>query len=368
MSRWIPTGQGSYKKLPDGRITIDYIDPNGKRRQVTAHMTVDEVLQKLSENARAKGRIKAGLCGATWDTAWDAWLTDAKLHDLSENWIRKSKRIIDSFKAHCKVGMDQVTHKHVSAWMEHEALRLKALGRSGQWASTVNGYRSQIGALFDAAKRMGVENPVKLTDPYPEKKRVQRTLTLDEYRDVWAVSEPEFRDLLDFMLLTGCRFGEMRKMERSDIDFKTMIWTLKKRKADVPLAIPLSAHLGEIIARRGQADRIWVQWLQHAKYRFRFGAKVTHVGAPISSSFMRRVLRRRCKLAGVEPFRIHDIRHAAASWAQSAGADLNHIQAMLGHSSPNMTRNYAHGDVSKIIMDVQEKVGGLMDGARGKQA
>ena len=49
-----------------------------------------------------------------------------------------------------------------------------------------------------------------------------------------------------------------------------------------------------------------------------------------------------CKNAGIEDFRIHDMRHTCAAWLVSAGAALAEVRDLLGHASITMTERYAH--------------------------
>ncbi len=51
-----------------------------------------------------------------------------------------------------------------------------------------------------------------------------------------------------------------------------------------------------------------------------------------------RVLRK----AQVKPIRVHDLRHTYASHFIMSGGTLAELQALLGHSSPQMTQRYAH--------------------------
>ncbi|MFB6779843.1 tyrosine-type recombinase/integrase [Streptomyces sp. NPDC056352] len=44
-----------------------------------------------------------------------------------------------------------------------------------------------------------------------------------------------------------------------------------------------------------------------------------------------------CEEIGLPPVRLHDLRHGAATPAHAAGADLEDIQEMLGHSSITIT-------------------------------
>jgi len=61
------------------------------------------------------------------------------------------------------------------------------------------------------------------------------------------------------------------------------------------------------------------------------------------SNFRNRVWLPAVRAAGVEPLRIHDLRHTAVALAVAAGAHPKSIQARLGHSSVAMTLDrYGH--------------------------
>ena len=46
--------------------------------------------------------------------------------------------------------------------------------------------------------------------------------------------------------------------------------------------------------------------------------------------------------AGLPGFRLHDIRHAAASFLVAAGVDLFAVGKVLGHASYQSTQRYSH--------------------------
>ena len=61
------------------------------------------------------------------------------------------------------------------------------------------------------------------------------------------------------------------------------------------------------------------------------------------SNFSRRIFTPAVKRAGLEPLRLHDLRHTSASLAIEAGAHPKQIQALLGHSSITSTLDrYGH--------------------------
>ncbi|WP_254615795.1 tyrosine-type recombinase/integrase [Cupriavidus basilensis] len=60
-----------------------------------------------------------------------------------------------------------------------------------------------------------------------------------------------------------------------------------------------------------------------------------------------------CERAGIDDYRIHDMRHTCASWLVMAGVPLMVVKDLLGHSSVTVTERYAHLAPDQIQSAVQ---------------
>ena len=65
-----------------------------------------------------------------------------------------------------------------------------------------------------------------------------------------AVRNPVYRDLLLFGLYTGMRRGEIMPLRWEDVDMEKGLFRVEETKTGVPLELPVTRQLGEILARR----------------------------------------------------------------------------------------------------------------------
>lgn len=135
-------------------------------------------------------------------------------------------------------------------------------------------------------------------------------------------------------LHTGCRRSELLKLEWARVDLERGYLRLEakhtksRRRRVVPLNDVAKEALGELraFAEAYCAGSPWV--FSHAN-----GRRIT----TLRKSFMAAL-----EVAGIEDFRIHDLRHTFASWLVMRGVSLYVVRDLLGHSSIEQTERYAH--------------------------
>lgn len=126
---------------------------------------------------------------------------------------------------------------------------------------------------------------------------------------------------------TGLRRGQLVEKDlKTDASRATL-------RLPAALVEVLRQHRRDQDAAR-QAARVWID----ADLVF-----TTSVGTALEPRNVNRSWAALCKRAGVSGLRLHDLRHAAASLAFEAGADLKEVQAMLRHSRQGTTADiYVH--------------------------
>lgn len=134
------------------------------------------------------------------------------------------------------------------------------------------------------------------------------------------------RDLITFLIYTGCRKGEALNLKWDDVDLKNDVIAIKGTKTKYDRYIPISEPLKELL--RG------IDEVQDCLYVFeRNGAKI---------SDFKRSFKTACRSARLKDFRIHDLRHVFASKMVMSGASLYVTGELLGHKTTQMTKRYSH--------------------------
>jgi len=175
-------------------------------------------------------------------------------------------------------------------------------------------------------------NPASGVRRNPEPKR-HRYLGREEVsRLISALSKHPERtsaEAILFMLLTGCRKSEALNATWSQFDLVSRVWTkpsaeTKQRREH---RVPYSSAVGDILKRRRAQGR---------------SSQVFAGSTGSALQDVRRTWEAACKSADLHSVRLHDLRHTFASLVASAGQSLMVVGELLGHSTPQTTKRYAH--------------------------
>lgn len=218
---------------------------------------------------------------------------------------------------------------HVDAWADQ-------LTRAGRAPATVKRMVSTLSSFYAYATDEGLlpANPAARA----RRPRVSPDVTdtqapdLGEAREMlrWAAhAGPRALVITHLALTVGLRAGEIASARVEDLgtDRGHRVLTVTRkggRRQRVPLP-PAAWHAIETyLAGRTTGPLV-----------------ATRAGRPVATSTIYRTVRRVAALAGV-PKHItpHSLRHACATLALDAGAELRDVQDLLGHADPRTTRRY----------------------------
>ena len=134
------------------------------------------------------------------------------------------------------------------------------------------------------------------------------------------------RDLISFLIYTGCRKGEALNLKWDDVDMQNDIIAIQGTKTKYDRYIPVSKPLKELL--RG------IEKKQDCLYIFNKNG--------IKLGDFKKSFHTACWNAGLKDLRIHDLRHVFASKMVMNGTSLYITGELLGHRTTQMTKRYSH--------------------------
>jgi integrase len=154
-----------------------------------------------------------------------------------------------------------------------------------------------------------------LIERLPENNQRTDTLSIQQVRELADAASEPVRAAIWVGLLTGCRRGEVCKIQKADIGEDVIRIQAGNTKTLRYREVPIVPALRP--------------WLEHL---------------PLSVTFegVKSGVRRAREKAGLPGIGFHILRHSCASILLATGADLYTISKILGHSSVNVTQRYSH--------------------------
>lgn len=218
-----------------------------------------------------------------------------------------------------------------------------------KWASTpyqANRILALLSKLMSLAEewewREGT-NPCRHISKFRERAR-QRFLSGEEIAAVRSASTKLLADseitahaasILELLLLTGARSGELASARWAWVDWELQIIALPDSKSGAK-TIYLSKDAVRVLREQEKRSKP-----QDYIYPGRSAGKHIHN--------LRKPWARICEKAGLSGVRVHDLRHTAASLALGSGTSLAIVGRLLGHTQVQTTLRYAHLDTDPAL-------------------
>ncbi|GIG41217.1 tyrosine-type recombinase/integrase [Cellulomonas phragmiteti] len=346
------------RRSADGSVRHQgrYRDPFGEKRTAGTFSTSREALKAAM---KAEGKIADG----TWidprggaitfrEYAEDVWLPSRHLEVSTRagyvSYLRN--HFVPFFGA---MTLARIMPSTVQDWVTRAV-------EQGLSPRSIAKYHVMLHSVFARAvrDRLIAFNPCEDTELPKVVARRARTLTPEEYTSVLAEVPDRFKPLVMTAIETGLRWGELVALRPRHVDFlrrsitieETIVEVSRKDsptgermivkaypKNDEPRTLRVSQGLLDVLASR-------IALLGLGRDDLLFPSREAAGGQPLSrATFNTRYWRPAIERSGVDfNVRMHDLRHAHASWLLAGGADLKSVMERMGHAQIMTTQRYLH--------------------------
>ena len=188
-----------------------------------------------------------------------------------------------------------------------------------------------------------LENPVKRlsqTRAWYRVDRRRREIKSNDlqvwYKTVSNLSNDSLRDYLILLLFTGLRKQEALKLEWDHVDLSNKTLTITDTKNLIPLTLPLSDFVFELLKKRNDSRDT------DAQFVFPGQGKTSHLVEP------REAVKKVRKLSNIE-FSLHDLRRTFITNAESLDIPHYALKQLVNHKQGNdVTAGYVISDPERL--------------------
>lgn len=198
----------------------------------------------------------------------------------------------------------------------------------------------------------------------------RRELTVDELRRVCGSVTGEMRLLFAVGIYTGLRLGDAALLDWGSVDLtRRMIKVVPRKTArhahGKPVVIPIHAALAALLAETpAEARRGYVMPETADAYQREPSILTNRIQSHFRSCGIVTAASQGKGRKAQTAVGFHSLRHTFVSLAANAGVPLAHVQSIVGHSSPAMTRHYFHESEAALQSAVAALPSIPLDGAQ----
>jgi integrase/recombinase XerD len=189
-----------------------------------------------------------------------------------------------------------------------------------------------------------------ITVPRREQRLPRGVLTREEARKLLEAPDAKTplglrdRAILETFYATGIRAGELSRLKLQDVDTEDRLLRVVLGKGGKDRNVPLTRVAAESIEAYLGDGRPRIRNARTSPWLF-----LALRGGRLYASLLCEMVEAAARKAGIEKHvRPHGLRHSVATHLLKGGADIRHIQALLGHESLATTERYTHVEISDL--------------------
>ena len=198
---------------------------------------------------------------------------------------------------------------------------------------TIDNHRRNLSAFFGwlHKNKFRSDNPMDLIPRIKFSKRTREAVPEEDLEKIRQVCDIRERALIEVLLSTGCRVGEIVRLERQQVDLErgeAIVLGKGNKERKVFLNEKAKFYLQQYLATRNDNNPAL------------FVSRKRHHPKKLEISAIEIIIRKVGRRAGVKIFP-HKLRHTFATRAINRGMPIEVLQRLLGHESLDTTTIYA---------------------------
>ncbi|CQD07457.1 phage-related integrase [Mycobacterium europaeum] len=292
--------------------------------------------------APAAGRVKLGEYAQSW--------LDSK-HKLKPSTRSRYQGVLDAALAkYAEMALGDISRQFIREWVADLSVDMAPAS-----VHKTVGVMRQVLAMAVKDNRLAL-NPVDGVELPSVRAIEQRFLTLDQLHTLADAAGAQ-RPLVYVLGTCGLRFGEVAELRWRDVDLKNLKLRVARSvtlvdgrfivgspKNGKSRTVSLPAFVRDLLFSAGDPDALVFPdsaggYMRGSNVRRRWWSQAVAA----AELFPRAVTDAAGKRTVVFDFKLHELRHTAASLAIQAGANIKALQNMLGHESAGLTLDrYGH--------------------------
>ncbi|MBX3280813.1 MAG: tyrosine-type recombinase/integrase [Acidobacteria bacterium] len=274
--------------------------------------------------------------------------------DLLSVWVREAHRVDD---------WRSVTESHLWGFLVYLQRDYRTAQGRRVKAASVQNWLACIRGFFSWLQERGrlVYNPAarvlipKVERPLPHVLNEEEVARLIEMADTGTAIGLRDRALMEVLYATGMRHGEAHRLDLYDLDLRARRLAIRAGKGLRDRIVPLTRNAvywveRYLITSRPELAERWGRGRRRRPNRMVAASPALWLsvgGRRFSYQMIAQVIREYAEATGVKAT-VHTFRHCCATHLLRGGADLRHIQQLLGHDRLDTTVLYTHLEVEDL--------------------
>jgi integrase len=335
----------------------------GFKTQKEAKNAYDEYMNNYSETGIKKNSAMS--FGVFYK---DYFLNDYK-RSVRRSTFDNRKLLMDKqFKRFEKRELKDISPVYLKKWQND-------LSRKGFTNGYVRLIFGMLEEVLDLAKKLGLiqKNSARQIGNVKKQKRKVDFWNIEEFKRVIATfDDNQYYDffskiLIDFLYMTGLRFGEAQALKWQDIDLQSCVVDVNKsmyyKNADEYfIGEPKTNASIRTIAIDHDTTKMLADWKAiQEKNIGKIDFVLSYNGSPINRSTARHIIEHHAEMAGVHRIKVHALRHSHASMLIAMGENALVIRDRLGHSDVKTTLGTYGHLYPNVNREVANRLVGILD-------